>query len=71
MIQNCGFLCIVKLFRVLFKDFMAPSVLCAFKPRVTQSSGFIEDKNTSRNKLLYKLPDRCLKFLKWLCLIEV
>lgn len=60
----------MKLFGVLFQVFMAPSALCTFKPRVTQSSGFIEDKNISPNKLLYKLPERFLKFLKWLWLME-
>lgn len=60
----------VKLFRILFKVFMAPSAFSTFKPRVTQSSSFIEDKNPSPNKLLYKLLERFLKFLKWLWLIE-
>lgn len=64
------FLCRVKLFRILFKVFMAPSVLCTFKPRVTQSSSFIEDKNPCPNKLLYKLLEMFLKFLKCLWLIE-
>lgn len=64
------FLCVVKLFRVLFKVFMAPSVLCTFKPRVAQSSSFIEDKNPCPNKSLYKLLERSLKFLKCLWLIE-
>lgn len=64
------FLCRVKLFRILFKVFMAPSVLCTFKPRVAQSSSFIEDKNPCPNKLLYKLLERFLKFLKCLWLIE-
>lgn len=69
-IKLWGILCIVKLFSILFKVFIAPSVLCTFKTRVSQSSGFIEDKDTSPNKLLYKLLERFLKFLKWLWLIE-
>lgn len=65
-----GVLCIVKLLWALFKAFVFPSVLCPVKPRVNQISGFTEDKNTSPYKVLYKLPERFLKFLTWLCLIE-